>query len=526
MLVGYVSDENDVAIADVAVELSAARSGGVPVGCRSSASGRVDADVAPGRYEVVLARDGYGPKRTTVVAGGEPVRLRLLSDRTYGFVWPKEATAGDTAEIRVSCPLPYRLSLGRYGSTRERVASRGVGEHEPGATAVPLPDGDIAGSGVDWSPGEFPGQRVVAPERGGLYFVHVDDDGGGFHGLPWIVSPSVPTAPVAVLAGDLTWAAYNSFGGRSNYLNPAGLPPAPAVSRRQDLAFYATPERGEWEDEHYPPLSLRRPDPDASIPLAEDVDGPTTTRPGPHLAAADWRLLAWLERQGIEHDLYAESRLARGEVPLDAYRVLVLGCHPEYWTYGMFQQVRDWVHAGGRLLHLGGNGLNCEVELLDDDRLLVHNGDTRTLGPGDGPDWSRFTARREPEAALLGVGYDQRGLLTAAPYEVVEPSHWAFAGTGLAAGDLFGRESLNGRILGGASGHETDKISPHSPPGTTLLARGVNANGSGAHLVHVPALGRGEVVSAGSIAFVMSLLVDDVVSALTRNVLDRVLAAP
>ena len=53
--------------------------------------------------------------------------------------------------------------------------------------------------------------------------------------------------------------------------------------------------------------------------------------------------------------------------------------------------------------------------------------------------------------------------MTAAPYAVVAPDHWAFAGTGLAAGDLFGTESLHERIPGGASGHETDKRTPRTP---------------------------------------------------------------
>ena len=49
--------------------------------------------------------------------------------------------------------------------------------------------------------------------------------------------------------------------------------------------------------------------------------------------------------------------------------------------------------------------------------------------------------------------------MTAAPYRVVDAGHWVFAGTGLTNGDVFGQQSLHERIPGGASGHETDKIS-------------------------------------------------------------------
>jgi hypothetical protein len=300
------------------------------------------------------------------------------------------------------------------------------------------------------------------------------------------------------------------------------LPPRPLVNRRQDFGRYRDPDAGDWEVADYPALSFRRPEPDNAVPPEESVDGPITTRAGAHLAAADWRLLCWLERAGHDYDLYAESQLDRGEVDLDAYRTLILGAHPEYWTWPMFTAVRSWVfERGGRLVYLGGNGLNCEVERCPDDTMQVHNGDTRLLGPPTTPDWSRFAARRVPEAGLLGVGYDARGLLTAAPFEVIDADHWAYAGTGVGTGDVFGRASQNLRIGGGASGHETDKLSVHAPPGTRVLARGCNADGGGAEITYFETRGGGAVFSVGSVSFVSSLLVDPVVSALADNVVRR-----
>ena len=54
-------------------------------------------------------------------------------------------------------------------------------------------------------------------------------------------------------------------------------------------------------------------------------------------------------------------------------------------------------------------------------------------------------------------------------------AHWVFNGTGLRDGDVFGAASLHERCHGGASGHETDKRSPHSPANTQFLAKGLNA---------------------------------------------------
>ena len=60
MLVGWVSDERYLALAGVDVEIE--RDGELVAQVRSSASGRVVADVPAGEYRIGLARDGFGSK--------------------------------------------------------------------------------------------------------------------------------------------------------------------------------------------------------------------------------------------------------------------------------------------------------------------------------------------------------------------------------------------------------------------------------------------------------------------------------
>src|SRR5262249_56453370 len=140
-----------------------------------------------------------------------------------------------------------------------------------------------------------------------------------------------------------------------------------------------------------------------------------------------------------------------GALDLDAYRALVLSVHPEYWSAEMYGRVKRWVFGrGGRLLYLGGNGINCAVEYLDGGTAM------RCLNPWPAGRESRFHARVESEANLLGVVYTDPGAMTVAPYEVVDPDHWAFAATGLRRGDRFGTRTLHGRCGDAASDHETD----------------------------------------------------------------------
>ena len=251
---------------------------------------------------------------------------------------------------------------------------------------------------------------------------------------------------------------------------------------------------------------------------------PIEGRTACHLAPAEWRLLGWLEREGFTYDYYAETQLHDGTLELDNYQVLILSTHPEYWSRAMYFAVKSWVaERGGRLMYLGGNGLNCEAEIRDAATVVYRNGDARVMKQGQFE--SRFHMRVESEANLLGVVFSETGIMTGAPFRVIDASHWAFEGTGLQNGDLFGQASLHMRCPGGASAHETDKVSASSPPGVKTIAKGTNIDEGGAELTCYETATGGAVFSAGSIAWPSSILVDETVSRITANVLRRFLEA-
>jgi hypothetical protein len=528
MLIGYVSDHRYVALPGVHIELIGT---GGSVATVSRATGSVHADVSPGRYEIVLAKDGYGAKRVTLdLPTAEPHQFRLLPDELWGYVWPKWVGGGDASEFRVHSDAAYKLDLFRYGLAKEFMRTIGwYDEHGPRATIQITPDGDYSQAGVQWNKFGYTSphhkQFVTAPQRSGLYYFHARSEKGRFFSFPWIVAPATPQAKVAVLASNITWNAYNSFGGRSNYIHPDKLPPTPTVNARLELNRYTNPEHVNYAVQDYAPLSFDRPELICSIPEHVQATDPIEGRAACHVAEAEWRLLAWLERESFAYDYYAETQLHFGQLDLDAYRVLVISTHPEYWSAHMFRRVKDWVfERGGRLVYLGGNGLNCDVEFLDDATCIYRNDDERRLRDAKRTFESRFHLRHQSEASLLGVVYDDRGIMTAAPYRVIDSRHWVFAGTGLREGDLFGQKSLHMRVPGGASGHETDKMSGTSPKNTHLLARGENPGGGGAEMVIHEPPGRGAVFSVGSISWPASVLVDDACSQITANVLRHFLA--
>lgn len=529
MHLGYASDERFVALADVALEFLDAA--GRSWEARSRASGAVHADLPPGEYKVVLQKPGYGSKLSRVtVPSSTPHHFRLLTDGLLGYAWPKWVRGGEASEFRVHSVEPYKLELWRYGWEPEFV--RGLGwhdEHGPRAVMQLTPDGDYTQGGVRWNSVGYASpthrQTVPAPERSGLYYFRAFTGSGRRFSFPWVVAPEKPSAPVAVLAAAINWNAYNSFGGRSNYINADALPATPIVNSRAELSRYQSEEFGTWGYPAYAPLSFDRPEPFNDIPFEECITDPLEGRQACHLAPAEWRLFGWLEREGFPYDLYAEPQLDDGTLDLSAYRVLVISVHPEYWTRRMYDRVKRWVfREGGRLMYLGGNGLNCEVELTGDGAMVVHNGAITSLWPkGMGGKDSRFAMRLESEANLLGVVFTPAGVMTGAPYRAVKADHWAFAGTGLRDGDVFGEHCLHQRCPGGASGHETDKVSAGSPANVVRLAKGMNPDDGGADLVVFDTPSGGAVFSAGSISYPAALPVDRNVSRITANVLKRFL---
>ncbi len=538
MLFGYVSDEHYLALVDVLLEFE--RDGQSTAVVRSGPRGAVCAEIRPGPYLVTLAKAGFGSKSVRMtVEPGKPYQFRLLSDGLLGYVWPKWVKSGEKAEFRIHAVEPYRLSLWRYGWQKEFVQLLGwLDEHGPRAGMQITPDNDYTRTGVRWNQQGYSNphlsQSVTAPERSGLYYFHAKGESGAFFSFPWVVAPARPQAPIAVLASTNTWNAYNNFGGRSNYVNANELPPRPTVNARLDLDRYTRGAFYVWQffDDQYAPLSFERPEPGNHIPENVKATDPIEGRLECAQAPAEWRLLAWLEREGYTYDLYSDYQLHSGQLDLDGYKILILAVHPEYWSRTMYYRVKDWVHKrGGRLMYLGGNGINCEVEFLNEATLRFktylasREGSLGMVDPTN-PDIryeSRFHRTVESEANLLGVVCTESGIMTAAPYRVVEASHWVFSGTNLRNGDVFGTASLHERCHGGASGHETDKRSPHSPADTVVLAKGLNPDEGGAEMAYYESSSGGAVFSVGSITYPAVLLVDPGVSRITANVIRRFL---
>jgi hypothetical protein len=284
----------------------------------------------------------------------------------------------------------------------------------------------------------------------GLYFVRATAADGRVGYAPFIVRPRrLGTQRVAVVLATNTWAAYN-FGDADG----DGWGDSWYVSGR------------------YRSVDLRRPFLDFGVPFRFH----------------DWDLefVAWLNRTGRAVDFLSDDDLdgiATGDELAHRYDLVVFPGHEEYVTRHEYDVIEQYRNAGGNLAFLAANNLYRRVDRVG--ATLVRRAPWRKLG--------------RPESSLVGVQYvgSDHGQRQAG-YTVTgaAAAPWAFADTGLADGDLFGRYGI-----------EIDARTPASPHGIEVLARIPNLLGAGrsAEMTYYETPAGAKVFAAGVINFGASL---------------------
>lgn len=58
-----------------------------------------------------------------------------------------------------------------------------------------------------------------------------------------------------------------------------------------------------------------------------------------HLAGADRKVLAWLEREGLDYDMAAAEQLQWEPNLLAPYKAVLLNTYCEYWSREMFSEL-------------------------------------------------------------------------------------------------------------------------------------------------------------------------------------------
>jgi N,N-dimethylformamidase len=426
--------------------------------------------------------------------------------------------------------------------------------------AIHFHDDDLEDAGWDVA------LELQIPDRlaSGVYAVRLADSDGFEDRVPFIVSPQTgrPAAPVLVLLPTLTYLAYANRHHRDEMLHAALRESGHGgelgeveryIMQHPELGLSTYDAHSDGSQVHY--ASLLRPLVDLRPNYVNSLLG------APRHLSADLRLLKWLSEAHTRVDVVSDHDLHRyGHALLQPYDVLITGSHPEYCTGAMLDALEEFVHGGGRMMYLGGNGLYGVASLADERphlleiRRAVASAHFGQLEPGEahssltGEPGGIWRHRGRPPQRLLGVGATAWGLGPASAYARTPPSfhpnvQWMFDGVS------DGMEIGASGELGGAAGDELDRCDPAlgSPPAAHVLATSRGSHGKGyealpeerpqsgappppnsnplirADLVLLEAVGGGRVFSVGSIAWVLALTVPDV-SRVTHNVLLRFLS--
>ncbi len=403
---------------------------------------------------------------------------------------------GEAAKICVHSTRPAQAKLLRLG---ERSVETGWQEQLPAC----IQSGKYHfWKGFNWQP-----QLSIDTSslKSGLYLLelaHREDANVTFR-LPIIIKPA-RQVDVAVVCSTNTWQAYNHFGGLSNYHDrgtPFPLRALKTLMRVMNLRFTLGDRR------YVPavPLPLARPNSMLDEDLRDLEASPIESFS--HLARAEWALLRFLEREGVEYGLFSDHDLAYDPWPTQA-KLLFFNVHSEYWSEEMQGRLTSYLAGGGKAAFISGNNIYRMVEFVE-GAVVVRN----------------FKTDRAPVSRLLGASYNAWGYRTYAGYQVANARHWVFDGIGVKDGDTFDEKQITSSTgtpqLFGASGYETDKITKESAD-VEVLAIGKNREGP-AYMVFRETPGGGWVFNAGSVACAPWVNEDPVFAGLVRNLIHRAL---
>lgn len=325
--------------------------------------------------------------------------------------------------------------------------------------------------------------------RSGAYALHITTNDAEDY-LPFIVPPPVgpPSVKIALVMPTFSYLAYAN----ERLAAPGGMFASTIHGyphQEQDKYMIETGLRSLY-DVHVDGsgvcyASWRRPlasvRPTYRYPYMSNGHG------APAGLAADLLTIDWLDENGYDYDVFTDVELnADGIDRFAPYSVMLTGQHPEYVSGKMIDTMQAYLHGGGRLMYLGGNGMYWVTELDEAHGASV---EVRRRGPADrtwdtepGEDYLTSSGElgglwryrgRAPQS-WLGVGYYGGGGAPGRPFER-QPGSFdprvSFAFDGVGADELIGDfDALTN--LWGAAGHEVDATDPElgTPEHAIVLA--------------------------------------------------------
>lgn len=380
------------------------------------------------------------PVKSFAQLGGYTDRYSVAQGDTITFYISTQSAGSDSLAI----------NLFKITGNVQFIKTYGTGVDKINAGFQPTPDSSFY-YGCNWQP-TF---RLAVPDtmppgvyRAEFYIsdsIDVNNSNNIIHksyGILFIVKPKIlGNIKNLLLVATNTWQAYNTYGGKSLYVQ--------------------YPETGGTIDKSQK-VSMQRP---AALPLGS-------------LGSADFykyerRFINWTTLNNIPLEFASMYDLDRDSLFLfdkadtvNLYKILFIVGHNEYWTIQERQQCEQFIRNGGKVVILSGNTCWWQVRFEDNGKTMVcykdavadKNANNTIADSLLTTNWWRSPVNN-PENSFTGVNFKDGGYVNSGPklpkdqgygdYAAFNTQFWVYNGTGLGDGDEFGHDDA-------IVGYETD----------------------------------------------------------------------
>lgn len=437
-----------------------------------------------------------------------------------GYAEVGSAQIGGQLKVHVaSTTSNFDVHMRRAGNENPTLQSSsfsGAGNYNPGSTTY---------NGLNW--GSAYSVNIPSNWTSGIYEVSFNNGKGSYSEFVTIRSNQPGShSKVLVLDSLPTKIAYSPIGGKSMYgFNSSNSQASSEVSMERPTG------RGQWIEHR--------------------------------------EFVTWLDKQGIGYEAASMMDLHRDPSLLNHYNLVILVGHNEYWSKEMRDNWDSYLANGGNAAIFSGNTMWWQVRFSADNKHMICYKNAIN-DPLYGQDNSRVTTNwfrppiNRPANLSTGVSfrhggyhnYTENGVQyyvrngygddgSNGGFRVTDASHWAFAGTGLANNNVFGRDAgivgyevdgalftmsngkpvvtgedgtpTNFQILGLAPAYAVN--APYGIPG--MIPNNHNNQGWATMGIFKPSANSGTVFVAPTIDWSEGLKSDANVARITRNVIDR-----
>lgn len=344
----------------------------------------------------------------------------------------------------------YDLVLEREGGSTEKVFE----EKGLEGTAQTTPDNAYA-VGCGWK--ESFRMKIPQGWKSGVYVITVTADlaeKGKAVGEHFIVVKNAEpgsSGKIALILATSTYVAYNDWGGGNAYRSQGTDQMHPKLSTQRPWArgFTRLPSNHERHGQG----PVLKP---FENPRFRNLEWAITNRFSRHYSDAGWayyesHFAKWAEQQGYKLEYLTQHDLHFHPEILKNYQLLITLGHDEYWSWKMRDAIDTFVDNGGNFARFGGNYI-WQIRYEDEGNTQVcyknapsdpyhdtqQSRRTTTL-------WDHPIVNRPPPETIGLTGsagvyvlHGGAGPRMTGGFTVYRPEHWAFKGTDLYYGDVFG----------------------------------------------------------------------------------------